>query len=552
MRLCIAASLTAFVAGAAFAADPETTTATSGATPVDQSARIAALENAVSALMKEKGENWLTEQRANDIRQVVQDVLADTDTRSSLQSTAATSGYKEGFFISSPDGNFKLNINGDLQVRWAYNWMSTRDMMNGQNEVVGPAQTAQTFNQSGVSKAAYGFEVRRAKLEFSGHFFEPSWQYATTIAYQQFFGANTYAPGFATGSASTAGTLASGGGVSGGDNYAGGFSLENAYLAKDLGSGYKVMVGQFKSPFLREWLVSSKGQLAAERSIVTSLFNTGWTQGIQGSWQGDAARVMLSYNDGANNANLGATSGTAIDSANGNGNLGVGFTQWAFTGRAEFMPFGNWAQFADYSSMRGEATGLMLGAGFNWQRGGQQQQSFTDINGVVVQTSAASPGSGNADANFFTWTADASYEFGGASVSAMWMMNTSYSMINDQPNISSYGAQVQGAFFVTDTVELFARWEWMETELTTVNQSGANIVFNTASDAFVNNIGTTGVNWYISGRALKFTTDVGVSWNPLTFQTGLFGDNISGANYRQEGVGGGGQVVVRSQLQLIF
>jgi hypothetical protein len=45
---------------------------------------------------------------------------------------------------------------------------------------------------------------------------------------------------------------------------------------------------------------------------------------------------------------------------------------------------------------------------------------------------------------------------------------------------------------------------------------------------------------------------VGVSWKPQIFQTGLFGDNIAGANYRQEGVGGGGQIVVRSQIQLIF
>ncbi|MFM7808743.1 MAG: porin, partial [Planctomycetota bacterium] len=512
MRTSIAVSLTALVATTAFAAGPEAAAPTSTpATPVDQSARIAALENAVSELMKEKGENWLTEQRATDIKKVVQDVLADTDTRASLQGAQATSGYADGFFVASPDGNFKLKINGDLQFRWAYNWLSTRDMTNGRNEANGPGTPAATFNEAGVSKAAYGFEVRRAKLEFSGHFFDPSWQYATTIAYQQFFGSNQYAPGFATGSASTAGTLASGGGISGGDNYAGGFSLENAWIARDLGSGFKLMVGQFKSPLLREWLVSSKGQLAAERSIVTTLFNTGWTQGMQLNWQADQLRTMLSYNDGANNANLGATSGTAVDSANGNGNLGVGFTQWAFTGRVEYLPFGNWAQFTDYSSMRGETAGLMLGAGINWQRGGQQRA--TTVNGLPQ--ASVSPGSGNADANFFTWTADASYEFGGASVSAMWMMNTSYSQINGQESINSYGAQVQGAFFVTDTVELFARWEWMETARTLDNASGSNIAFNTAGDSFVNNIGTVGGNWYIAGRALKFTTDVGVSWNPL-------------------------------------
>ena len=529
--------------GNALAADVAGATAT----PVDQSARIAALEQAVSDLMKEKGETWLSEQRATEIRAVVQDVLADSETRASLQSTQATSGYADGFFIASPDGNFKLKINGDLQARYAYNWLSSRDMMNSQNGVpVGPGTNSDTFNVAGVSKAAYGFEIRRAKLEFSGHFGDPSWQYATTIAYQQFFASNTFAPGYANGASSSAGTLASGGGVSGGDNYAGGFSLENAYLAKDLGGGTRVLVGQFKSPFLREWMVSSKGQMAVERSIVTSLFNTGWTQGLELDWQGDALRAKVSYNDGANNANMGATSGTAVNSANGNGNLGVGFTQWAFTGRMEWMPFGSWSMFDDYSSERGAGSGLLLGAGVNWQRGGQQQVTT----GAVA--SSPSPGSGNADANFFTWTADATWDLGGASLSAAWMMNTSYAQISGSQSINSYGAQVQGAFFVTDTVELFARWEWMETACTAANSSVPNIVFNTASDAFVNNIGTVGGNWYIRGHALKFTTDVGVSWNPLTFQTGLFGDNIAGANYRQEGVGGGGQIVVRSQLQLLF
>jgi hypothetical protein len=545
MRVHTASAVAAiFVAPFALAAD-----ATQPAAPVDASARIAALEQAVSDLMKEKGESWLTQERSNEIRAVVQDVLNDADTRASLQTSSATSGYKDGFFIASPDGNFRLQINGDLQFRWAYNNLSSRSMANSQSGIgvpdplVGPS-----FNESGVSKAAYGFEVRRAKLEFSGHFYDPTWQYATTIAYQQFFGSNTLSPGFATGANSTSGTLASGGGVSGGDNYAGGFSLENAYIAKQFDGGYKLTIGQFKSPLLREWLISSKGQMAAERSIVTSLFNTGWTQGLQLSWQGDALRFMASFNDGGNNANLGSTSGTFINSANGNGNLGVGFTQWAVTNRLEFLTFGSWSQFDDYSSMRGEAQGLLLGAGFNWQRGGQQQTSIDPA--LIVPD--ATPGSGNADANFLTWTADASYEMGGASLSAAWMMNASYAMIDGQQSINSYGAQVQGAFFLTDSIELFARWEWMETASTSVNAAIPNIDFNTAAESFVNNIGTIGGNWYLSGRALKFTTDVGVSWKPQIFQTGLFGDNIAGANYRQEGVGGGGQIVVRSQIQLIF
>ena len=290
-------SLTKFVgllagtalASSAFAASVESNT--------DAMSQIAELKKEIAELKSQNSDKWLTEQRADEIRSVVQDVLSDADTRSSLQAAAATSGYNNGFFISSPDGNFKLQMNGQLQNRWAYNWLSTRDMNTSTTNSSGT-----TFSQAGISKAAYGFEVRRAKLEFSGHISDPSWQYAITMAYQQFFGQNTGAP-----------TPAAGGGVTQGNFDGSGIGLENAYVKKDMGNGFSVQVGQFKSPFLREWLVSSKYQLTVERSLVNTLFSTGWTQGVQANWNNDNLRVMASYNDGANNANLGSVFGTNQD-----------------------------------------------------------------------------------------------------------------------------------------------------------------------------------------------------------------------------------------------
>ena len=535
----------AVLAANAFAADATVSATTSTAAASNDAARIAALEKAVSDLMQEKGENWLTAQRASEIRAVVQDVLSDADTRANLAGTSATAGYDDGFFIASPDGNFKLKINGQLQNRFAYNWLSTRDMENSKIGSSGPGGTGYTFENSGIAKAAYGFEVRRAKLAFSGHVVDPGWQYEIELAYQQFFGSNQDPAASANGANSTAGSLAEGGGVSGGDNYAGGIGLENAYIERELGSGFSVRVGQFKSPLLREWLVSSKYQLAAERSIVNSLFSTGWTQGLELDWHNDQFHTALSYNDGANNGNLGSASSTNNQNST---NIGVGSAQWAFTGRLEWLAFGNWKQMNGFSSMRGEAAGLLLGGGLNWQRGGQD---YTDTQ-VVNDPNGATPGSGNSDATFLTWTLDATWNLGGASIYGAWMMNTSYSIPGGREDIHTFGALVQGAYFISDTVELFARWEWMNTEQTNGNSPAANIDFNNSNDAFVNNIGTVGLNWYLVGRSVKFTSDVGVSWNPQIFQTGLYGDNIAGADYRTEGEGGGGQIVARTQLQLLF
>jgi hypothetical protein len=532
-------SLTKFVgllagtalASSAFAASVESNT--------DAMSQIAELKKEIAELKSQNSDKWLTEQRADEIRSVVQDVLSDADTRSSLQAAAATSGYNNGFFISSPDGNFKLQINGQLQNRWAYNWLSTRDMNN--STTGGAAATSGTnFNAAGVAKSAYGFEVRRAKLEFSGHISDPSWQYAITMAYQQYFNSNNNLTGGAS-------QFQGGGGVNQGDEYAGGIGLENAYVKKDMGNGFSVQVGQFKSPFLREWLVSSKYQLTVERSLVNTLFSTGWTQGIQANWNNDNLRVMASYNDGANNANLGSVSGTNQGNTGtfpGTGNNGVGFDSWAFTGRAEFMAFGNWAQFDQLTSMRGQAAGLLVGGGINWQRGGQNYEVQPATSNVAAN--------GNADATFFSWTVDATWQLGGANLYGAWVMNTTYGQPNGQGNILGYGLVVQGGYFITDAIELFGRWEWMSTSSANgTSEAGDNVSYNSANNAFVNNIGTIGANWYIS-KNVKFTTDFGVSWNPVTFQQGIFGQNIAGADYRTEGSNGGGQLVFRSQLQLLF
>ena len=85
----------------------------------------------------------MTEQRSAEIRGIVQDVLADADTRTSLQSSGAMAGYNNGFFLASPDGNFSLKVGGQVQIRW-------------------------TMNSAKEQNTDWGFENRRTKLDFSG------------------------------------------------------------------------------------------------------------------------------------------------------------------------------------------------------------------------------------------------------------------------------------------------------------------------------------------------------------------------------------------------
>ncbi|MHC5023167.1 MAG: hypothetical protein ACYTGG_04565, partial [Planctomycetota bacterium] len=63
----------------------------------DLQAQIKELRSEVAQLRSGNDENWLTEARADEIRGLVYDVLADADTRSSLLQGGAAAGYDGGF-----------------------------------------------------------------------------------------------------------------------------------------------------------------------------------------------------------------------------------------------------------------------------------------------------------------------------------------------------------------------------------------------------------------------------------------------------------------------
>ncbi|MHC4103126.1 MAG: hypothetical protein ACYSW1_19845, partial [Planctomycetota bacterium] len=83
------------------------------------SGTVAELRATITDMNAEQEEDWLTEQRANEIRDLVQDVLADADTRASLLQDGMTAGWDKGFFLGSADGNWLLKIGGQIQVRYA-------------------------------------------------------------------------------------------------------------------------------------------------------------------------------------------------------------------------------------------------------------------------------------------------------------------------------------------------------------------------------------------------------------------------------------------------
>ena len=268
----------------------------------DQAARIAELESQVAKLT---GENWLTEERAEEIRGLVQDVLADADTRASLLQSGMSAGYDNGFVIGSSDGNFSLRLNGQLQSRFVYN-----------NQDEGSA-----LNPNSPDTNRWGFENTRTKLIFSGTVGGPQWGYRVEGDFDR----------------------------DGGD-----FELLDAYIVYDAGNGWSMKMGQFKQPLNREFLVDSADQLLIERSNVSYFYNQGRTQGVQMGYATDQWRLATSFNDGSYAAN---SQWSDYD------------TEYSFTSRFEFLFSGNWSQFDDFTSPPGSEQGLMAGIALHTESG---------------------------------------------------------------------------------------------------------------------------------------------------------------------------------------
>jgi hypothetical protein len=405
--------------------------------PTDQEARIAELEAKVAEL---SGDNWMTEQRADEIRGLVQDVLADADTRASLLNSGLQAGYDDGFTLGSADGVFSMTINGHLQTRYVYNYQDD-------------APPGEDTNRS-------GFENTRTRLIFSGGVGD-GWTYYVN------------------------------GGFYRSDD--GSFDLQDAYIRYSFDNGWMMGMGQYKSPFSREFLVDSMNQLAVERSLLDYWFNAGRTQGIRLGYAADTFRFTSNFNDGADGQN------------NGWEEFDVEFAMGA---RFEFLFSGNWEQFDDFTSPMGSEQGFMVGVGVRTE---------TQEYGTPIPAD---------EADTFGVTADASLEFDG------WNVFTAFHYLDQDTDSDLTGWVIQGAYYFSDTFEGFARFEYMD-----FDDSGDDL-----------NILTVGVNMYYSAN-VTMTADVGYGFEAIrTPNTGA--GQITG--WRDDVAGNDGQFVFRTQLSLTF
>lgn len=464
---------------------------------LEQEERSRAQDDRIRQLEAETGERWLTEQRAEQVRAVVRDVLSDSSQRSSLQQAGATSGYDRNFFIASADGNFRLNLEGQIQVRYAYGSL--------------PVSATAANSESDL----FGFELRRMQIALFGNMFDKSVTYRVQLQYQR--DASVGAPPL---------------------------RWADVWMQKALGDGYFVRAGQWKNLYNYEEETSSRTQQMVERSIINDYFNTKFIQGVLLGWESDQLRLFGSFNDGGANRDTGVIQQRA--------NL----TEWAFTGRAEWKPFGEWGQIRDMQGWVGSPFALQLGAGVNVQRAGGDPpaQRLAPGNGTIIPPGISGLTAASDVMSLLSWTTDVNLRGSGWSAWGAFLGNTIYSGGETARQLGvngalSLGAVVQGGVFLTEELELVARWEglWVSSGF----RPGVYAPNSLNSQTL--NILTVGMNWYFNKNQLKFQIDGGYAFNPVLFQTGLFGENIAGADWRPSATGvGAGEVVIRGQLQLLF
>ncbi|MCE2881973.1 MAG: OprO/OprP family phosphate-selective porin [Planctomycetaceae bacterium] len=474
-----------------------------------------ALASEVESMRAAEGDAWLSEERAAEIRAIVGDVLADADARTSLQSTAMTAGWDDGFFLQSPDGRFKLQVGGLIQTRYIYGYVPDGD--SGVSIPNSPVSDT-VENRS-------GFDLPATRLDFKGHVFGEEFQYRIQGEFsnqgEAILGQNPFA------------NLGNAGGT---------FRTLDAYIRVQLNDEMAVRAGQFKLPFAREQLVDRENQLAVSRSVISEHLGLGRSQGVEFAWAYDDYRVMAAFSNGMTDNIYGPlkVAGTEPLSTPWDSDA----AEWALTARYEWKIAGSWKQFESMTSPPGDQYGFMIGVAGHWQEGDPDlgnSSSTSPPNSVFAATADFSAMYGGATLfGSFTYVfADS----GQAYVQGTGNFNPSPSFDIEDSDV--WGAVLQASIYTAPKWELFVRGEVGDANIDNIgvitNPSGASALWTDSLLVLT----TVGVNWYIDGEDMKWTSDVGIAWNNVD---GIWFDGDNGWRASAEE----NQVVFRSQLQLAF
>jgi hypothetical protein len=378
-------------------------------TNADLQARLEAAETRINELSVATNNNWLNDARSDEIRSLVHDVLADADTRASLQGSGSTAGYNGGFTVGSADGNWSLTMNGLLQASWSN--VDVDVSPGGDNDTDGWGfNTPNTWiNMSGTVASDFSYDVRY------------NWGGSTTDT--TLIARDADGDIMDTVDATNIGDVASVENLT--TTTSGQGRLEWANGSFDLGDGWGMTMGTFKVATNREDMIDDQNQLNLLNQVTGTAvagardYRVG--NGIQLGYSGDEMRFWASL------TNLEAGGPVANDSQN---NLDF---------RLEYMVEGTWSQFDQFTSANGGASGTLVGISYN----------NVDSNAVV--------GADNDNDGDSTLTVDAQLQFGGSN------LYISYTDFDDDDGVVDATGdfdetQIMYGMYLNDEWEVYARW----------------------------------------------------------------------------------------------
>jgi hypothetical protein len=260
-------------------------------------------------------------------------------------------------------------------------------------------------------------------------------------------------------------------------------NLADAWVSKDFGNGFAMYVGQFRLPFGAEYGLDAGNLQFTDYSVAASLLGPGSGQGIMFGYSADMFRVHAAYVNELGRVNQAWAAGSPG-------------SDWAFAGRAEFKLAGNWANLADAQSWKGEEFSAVIGGGFAIERS---------------DTSSATPWRG---------TIDATLGFGGANLGAAFFYS------DDDAGSEVQGFTVSGGVFVTDDIEIVARFENLDED------GGSEL-----------NTLTGGANWYLAKNTAKLGVELGYAFDAVP-------NGAQFANWTEST--DDGQWVLRGQMSFSF
>jgi phosphate-selective porin OprO/OprP len=358
------------------------------------------------------------------------------------QETNAPKFGKGLFNLVGKDSTFTMKIGARMQFLSTNNW---------------------TIEDGSLNNPEANFSVRRARLKFNGFAFSPKLKYKIELGLsnRDLSGASEF--------------------TSNAPRY-----ILDAVVKWNFHENFELWFGQTKLPGNRERVISSGNLQQVDRSLLNSRFNIDRDLGIQLRHHFNLSEKFVVKE--------------AFSIAQGEGrNITTGnIGGHQFTGRVEFLPFGNFTSKGDYSGSdlkREKNAKLAIGVTYDHNNNAVKNRSN--------QGSYMVTNTGFYETNINTVFIDAMFKYQGFSLMAEYAdrdaedpfaKNLDGTLTGDEVQVGN-GLNLQAGYLLTNDWEVSGRYTNIELD--------TNITGNKLENQY-----TLGVSKYIVGHKLKIQSDV--------------------------------------------